>query len=187
MEQTLYLWMAILGSSILVIQIILQIIGLDADTEFPDGDIGDLDMDGAHGADGNMFFGILSIKALVAFCAIFGLTGLTVYDTIVPRSARLLSASLAGFAGMLLVAWLMRLLASLYESGTVNIAGAVGKTARVYLRIPAKGGGQGKVTLELQSRTVELNAITDGDAVATGAHVRIVEVLDEETVKVESD
>lgn len=187
MEQTLYQWMAIIGSGILVIQVIMQVMGLDADAEFPDGDVGDLDMDGAHGADGNMFFGILSIKALVAFCAIFGLTGLTVYDTIVPRGARLLAATLAGFAGMLLVAWLMRLLASLQESGTVEVAGALGKRARVYLLIPAKGQGQGKVTVELQSRTIELNAITDGDAVATGAYVRIVEVLDEETVKVESD
>jgi hypothetical protein len=188
-EEKIYLWMSIIGGGFLLLQVILQVIGLDSHADGMDGDVHvDVDVDhdvgdGHH--HGNAFFGILSFKALVSFVAIFGLTGLTLLDkTDLGQPLRILYSGLAGFAAMLIVAWLMRMLHSLSSSGTVQLQNAVGREGAVYLRIPGQNEGRGKVTFELQGRTVELAAMTDGEELKTGARVRIVEVLGDETVRV---
>lgn len=199
MEHDVYFWCALVGCTLLVIQIVLQVIGLggESDLDHAGGDA-DFHVDGAdahldadthvedpaHGTSGNLFFGILSFKALVSFAGIFGLTGLSLEDTDLARFHRLSLAVLAGFVAMVIVAWMMRALHRLTSSGTVVLSDALGRRASVYLRIPAAGEGRGKVTVELQERSVELSAVSDGEAIATGQIVKIVEVLPNETVRV---
>ena len=55
----------------------------------------------------------------------------------------------------------------------------------VYLRIPATGSGKGKVQVSQNGSVHELDALTDGDEIPSGAKVKIVEIIDNETVKVE--
>ena len=178
MEQTIYLVLAVGGCTLMVIQIVMQVFGIMDEV---DADGLDVDHDGGHG---NWFFGFLSLKALVAFCGVFGLTGLSLLDTDLSMSLRLLYAVLAGAAGMVLVVYLMRLLHSLASSGTLVLDSAVGREGSVYLRVPGNKEGRGKITVDLQGRSVELPAMTDGEEIATGARVRITEVLGDETVKV---
>lgn len=186
----LYLWSAIVGCTFLLVQFVLQILGLgdgegpavDADTStdaLPDAS------DPAHGTAGNIFFGLLSLKALVAFVGIFGLTGLSLEEDSVSPFLRLGLATLAGVVAMFAVAWMMRALNALGSSGTVVLSNALGQEASTYLTIPASGTGRGKVTIELQGRTMELPAVTDGPAIPTGARVRVVALLPPETLKVE--
>lgn len=188
MEHAVYFWAALIGCTLLVIQVILQIIGLGGDADMdgsaPDADLSAGDHDPAHGTQGNIFFGILSFKTFVAFAAIFGLTGLSLENSDLPDLQRIGIAILAGLAAMVMVAYMMRALYNLGESGSVVIRNAVGHQAEVYLRIPAKGDGRGKVTVEIQGRTVELPAVTDGEAISTGAVVKVVDVVSGETVKV---
>ena len=62
----------------------------------------------------------------------------------------------------------------------------MGKTGKVYLPIPPREGGQGKVTVMLQERLVELDAVTKAaQQIKTGALIRICGVIDEQTVLVE--
>ena len=193
MEHAVYFWAALIGCTMLVIQVILQIIGLGGehdmdstspDTDFDHGGVGDHDP--AHGTEGNIFFGILSFKTLVAFAGIFGLTGLSLEGAVTSATHRIGIAALAGLVAMIVVAYMMRALYNLGSSGSVVIRNAVGHQAEVYLRIPAKGEGRGKITVEIQGRTVELPAVTDGDAIGTGAIVKVVEVVSGETLKVVS-
>ena len=128
------------------------------------------------------FFGMLSFKALCAFAALFGLTGLALADSTMP--ARLIGATAAGAAAMLVVAFLMRSLSRLGASGTVDIRNAVGSTAAVYLTIPGAGAGAGKVTVEIQGRSMQLSAVTDGEQITTGARVMVMEVTSGDTLKV---
>jgi len=65
----------------------------------------------------------------------------------------------------------------LNASGNVDPNTAVGRTANVYLTVPANASGQGKVTLELQGRTVEFRAVTDGDEIPTGSVVAVTKFL----------
>ena len=190
MEHAVYFWAALVGCTLLGIQVVLQVIGLggeaDMDAAAPDVDV-DSGLDGAdpaHGTVGNLFFGILSFKALVAFAGIFGLTGLSLDGDDVSSFQRAAISIVAGLVAMVVVGMLMRMLYKLGSSGSIVVRNALGHQAQVYLRIPAAGEGRGKVTLELQGRTVELDAVTDGEAIGTGKVVRVVEVLGNETLKV---
>jgi len=138
-EHTVYLYCAWIGCTLIVVQIGLQLFGLGSDTDVDfdaDADV-DFDGDGAAEGHGNVFFGIFSFKALAAFAGFFGLTGLALMDGGHAPGMRIAMAAGAGFASMVVVAWLMRGLAKLGQSGTLNLNNAVGKTGTVYLRVPA--------------------------------------------------
>jgi len=184
MEHTIYLVLACVGGGILLVQVLLQVFGLAGHGDF-DGshDGGNFGADaGAH--DGSWFFGVLSFKALVAFAGLFGLTGLMLLDSGWAPIARVAMATLVGFVGMLLVAFLMRGLTRLTSSGSLDPRNAVGVAGAVYLRIPAYGRGAGKVTLEVQGRSLQLEAVTDGDEIPTGARVKVIGLVGEDTLKV---
>jgi hypothetical protein len=85
---------------------------------------------------------------------------------------------------MLLVSVLMRGLRRLTVSGTLDLANAVGLSGSVYLRVPGRGQGPGKVTVEVQGRSMQLEALTDGPEIPTGARITVVAALDGDTVKV---
>ncbi len=190
MEHAVYFWAALIGCTLLVIQVILQVIGLGGDGDLDHGGAdmhaGDLHgaADPAHGTSGNIFFGILSFKTLVAFAGVFGLTGLSLERGDVSAAHRAGIAVVAGLATMVAVAYMMRTLYNLGSSGSLVIRNAIGHQARVYLRIPAASEGSGKVTVELQGRSVELPAMTDGEAIPSGRVVKVVDVLEGETLKV---
>ena len=56
----------------------------------------------------------------------------------------------------------------------------------MYLRIPGAKAGAGKVHLMLQNRTVEYQAVTAGAELPTGAPVKVVAVVNSDTVEVEA-
>ena len=93
---------------------------------------------------------------------------------------------LSGLAVMVLVAWVMRLQMKLQSRGNVDPRNAIGQTATVYLRIPAKDQGQGKITVSIQDRTHEFQAITKGPEIPTGAEVRVARMVTENTFEVEA-
>ena len=72
------------------------------------------------------------------------------------------------------------------DSGNLAIENTVGKVAEVYLTVPQKNGGSGKVNVFCQERYVELDAVTDSlDPIKTGERVKVVSALGEGTVVVE--
>ena len=185
MEETVYTVCAAAGATLVLLQVILQSLGLFGELDVDmDGDVdGDMDGGDAEG-HGNVLFGVLSFKALCAFSALFGLVGLIMLEQTELIGVRIAVSVAAGASGMVVVAALMRGLSKLQQSGTVKIANAVGKTGSCYLRIPAGGAGIGKVTLELQGRTVELAARTDGDEIPTGRRVSVISVDSDNTLSV---
>jgi hypothetical protein len=188
-ETTIYTVCAVGGGVLVVAQVVLQALGLFGETDLDAHDVdvdGDFDAhaDGEPHGHGNLFFGILSFKALCAFAAIFGLVGLIMLERSGSFGLRVAVAAASGFAGMVVVAMLMRGLARLSSSGTLQLRNAVGKTGTVYLRIPGGGRGAGKVTLEIQGRSVEIVARTRGDEIPTGTRVRVIEADGEDAVEV---
>lgn len=72
----------------------------------------------------------------------------------------------------------------LTESGTLNLNNAVGKVGTVYLTIPAKRGGLGKVQVKVQGLQT-LDAFTDNaENIKTGALVEITEIINDEILLV---
>jgi hypothetical protein len=178
--ETAFLVCAILGGSILIGQILLGLVGfghdLDVDTD-ADADVGD---------HGDTFLGLLSIRTVSAALLFFGLGGRTALYYGLEEPAALGLALLAGAGALYSVAMIMKSLAGLKADGTARVERAVGLAATVYLRIPGAKAGQGKITLMLQNRTVEYQAVTAGGELPTGAQVKVVAVVNSDTVEVEA-
>jgi hypothetical protein len=75
---------------------------------------------------------------------------------------------------------------NLQDSGNINIKNAIGKKGTVYIPIPKNGEGHGKISILLQERLIEVNAVTQSDRVLkTGESVVVVGLLNQQTVLVE--
>lgn len=192
----LYLISAVLGGTIFVCQFLLGLIGVGADHDLA-GDHGGFDhgLDaGDHGGTGDhelahdsassWFLGVLSFRTVVAGLTFFGLGGLTAQAHGAHPAGSLGTALVSGVGALYAVAWTMRLLARLRADGTARVENAVGLPAVVYLNIPGRKFGRGKVTVTVQNRTMEYDALTAKDELPTGAAVQIVAVVDPETVEV---
>jgi len=118
---------------------------------------------------------LLTVRGLVAFFAIGGWAGIALIDVGMPPAWAGILALIIGFIALLLVAWMFRLMLGLQSNGNLDIGNAVGKTGEVYLRIPGALKGSGKITLVLQERSVEIDAMTDQpEDIGTGRQVEVI-------------
>ena len=173
---TFFLVCAGLGGTILVLQIVAGMLGVG----------GDHDTDHDTGADhgGNWFLGALSIRTAAAALTFFGLGGLTAIYYGANEPATLGVAIGSAVAAFYAVAFIMQSLHGLKAEGTVRIDRAVDRTGSVYLRVPGSRTGLGKIHLSIQNRTVEYQAVTAGPELPTGTAVRVVAVVNSDTVEV---
>jgi hypothetical protein len=188
--EKVYLGCAIVGGTVMVCQFVMTLLGLSDHGDMAiDHDVPhDFGHEAGHEHDQGWFVGILSFRALVAAITFFGLGGMiaTVRSPQDPLQSFWIAAAF-GVAAMMLVAWIMRGLSRLRADGTVRVDRAVGATGTVYLPVPGERAGTGKVTLTVQGRTVELAAVTEGSALATGAKVVAVAVVNPGTVEVAAE
>ena len=190
---------AVLGGTAMVGQFLLSLLGLhghDSGLEHAPDHFGDDSSPGCdpahithdsdeHGHGSTSVFRILTVRTVVAALTFFGLVGLTVDSAGLPPSSALIIALAAGFAAMYVVHWLMQQLFKLRADGTVRIQKALGQTATVYVKVPARRQGVGKITLNIQDRMVELAAVTAGDEIPSGTEVVVRQFVDAEIVQVE--
>jgi hypothetical protein len=172
---------AVVGGTLLVCQLLLMLIGLGGDHV----DLhADHDLGGDHGGFGSLgwFLGLLTFRSVIAGLAFFGLAGLSTAKWSIVGS--LIVSVGSGVVALVLVGLMMRALHCMNADGTVHIEGAVGKPGTVYLSIPGKGAGLGKVTLTLQERTVEYQAVTFQGDLPTGTKVVVTNVVGSDTVEV---
>jgi hypothetical protein len=183
---TAFLICAALGATLLVCEVVAGMLGFghDHDTDTDTGGDADGDHGDGHG-HGNGLFGMLSVRTATAAALFFGLGGLTARYYGAEEWQAFAAAAGAGALAFYLVAAVMRSLKGLKSDGTARIDRAVGHTGTVYLRVPGGRGGAGKVHLMLQNRTVEYQAITSGDELPTGRPIKVVAVVNADTVEVE--
>jgi membrane protein implicated in regulation of membrane protease activity len=179
---TLFLICAMLGGTVLVLQLLLGLVGLGFETadlhlEGKDGFF----KEGAHASDA---LNLLSARALAAGFAFFGIGGLVTLSAGLGPLLALPAALLTSAGAAVGTAVLMRGLTRLEDDGTVRIERAIGESGTVYLRIPGHRAGAGKVLLTLQNRTVECRAVTSLDELPTGTPIIVVDILGPDTVEV---
>lgn len=173
MLQKVYWLIAIPFSVFFVLQTVMSLFG--GDVLSADGDA-DLAVESDTGID----FQFLSIKNLVAFFTLFGWVGILTSSSGMAPVWSVLLAIVAGLLMMLLMATLMYFMSKLTESGTLELKNAKGRTGTVYLTIPAKRAGMGKVQISIQGFQT-LDALTDDEVeIHTGAVVEVVDTLNEE-------
>lgn len=190
--QQIFLYTAIPFSVVLLIQAVITIIGLgggdsDADTGGLDGhevsvdhdasmDNADGHLDASHESDDFMHAGsfkFFTVRGIVAFFCVFGWTGFAL-DPSLGIALTLLISVAAGLLAMFVIGLMFYAVRRLQSSGNIRYSNAVGKMAEVYIPIPARRGGRGKVMVEIQERLVEAEAITDeNEKLKTGETVRV--------------
>ena len=170
---------------------------IDLDGDFvPDGDI-DLDGDVSDGVFGDElpegdldpsgFDGlrIFSVRGIVAFFVVFGWVGIALDSANLSPYVSLPIAFASGFVMMLLIALLFRAIMKLESNGNIDIRNALGVSGTVYLKIPAKREGQGKVNVMIQGTYCERDAVTDSEeALPTGSEVVVTGLSGQNTLVV---
>ncbi|MCA9040849.1 MAG: hypothetical protein KDA65_10915 [Planctomycetaceae bacterium] len=180
--EDVYFYSMIIGGGLIAIQVILNMVGIADDfglDDIPDGDFDvDLDLDAGDSNWGVHLVGIISLKSVTSAAAIFGIAGMAATKQFPDSPIQaLLIATVCGLGVLYLVGWLIKSLYRLRYDGTVVIDKAVGETGTVYLKIPSQNAGKGKVTITLQERSMEFEAMTAGDEIATGTNVVVTSVL----------
>ena len=143
----------------------------------PETDLADVDTEiEADFGLGSQFF---TIRNLISFFTIFSWTGLACLDNGFSTGSTLFYSSVAGLGMMILMTLLFYGFSRLKEEGNFNIQNAKGHIGHVYLSIPAKRQGTGKVQIKVQGSLHELEALSDEEEpLPTHTIVEVEEVLD---------
>jgi len=152
--------------------------GLD-DVELHDGGFDDGGLDDGHldhvfnshydhpahqtGGNTNSIWRIFTIRGIVAFFALGGWAGLAALTSGVPVFWSIQIALFSGLAALMLASIAIRLALRMQDSGNINLNNALSLPAEVYITIPPSRVNTGKVTMLLQERFVELDAVTDSE------------------------
>ncbi len=170
--QRIYFCIGLAATLVLILQIITMLFGLgETDTGV------DLDGDGEPdiNVDTGDGFTLFSVRGVIAFFAIGGWVGYIFAET--NTALAIVLSVVAGSLALVAMAFIMRGIMKMRSDGNIDIKRAVGKIADVYLTVPAKDNGNGKVTLTLEERFVELNAIqNENTPLTTGTKVKITGV-----------
>ena len=163
-SSNIYLFLAIFGSVIFILQFILSLAGLHGETDFDaDFQVDAHDVSDIHGLN---FF---SIKSIVAFITFFGWAGYFFADR---GWGGLGIAFLSGAVMMALTSLVLWLLLKMQQSGNVSTQDMIGRRGVVYLTLPAERGPGGLVTVTLPDRTRQISARSD-EELKTGTEVVI--------------
>ena len=196
---------AALFSALFLWQLIMTIIGLaggesdiDADVH---ADVGEMDHgDLVHGglehgtaegheaavdaADTAGSFRLLSLRSIITGGMMFGWAGALYMYNGVALSLALLYSLVWALAGMFVIALLFYFMRRMQETGTRQLATAVGERGTVYMDIPA--GGTGKVRTVVSGTVSFVDARSaDREALKAGTPVRVRRLLDPSTIEVE--
>lgn len=162
-------YIALPVSLIFAIQAVMTFIGLDG------GDGIEADFDGGLD-DASAPFQLFSFRNLINFLLGFSWTGIAFYSTITSKPILLILAFLVG-AGFVAVFFLiMKQIQKLAENNSFNIAQTIGKNCTAYTPIPEAKSGTGRVQVSVNGSFHELDAITEGDRIASGTLLRIKKV-----------
>jgi hypothetical protein len=170
---TSFFWICVLlGGGVVLLQLAASLLGLHHDA--PHDTFG-------HGqvSEGLQ---LLSIRALSGGVAFFGIGGLAALRMGVPGLAAFGAGLLAAIIAAVAIAFLLRSMHRLEGDQTFVLKNTVGLSGDVYLSIPARRGGTGKIHMTVQQRVMELDAMTTEDDIATGTRVLVIDAIAPATV-----
>ena len=169
---------------IMLLQLVLMITGAG----FSGGSETDYDSEGEPdndhpaneaGHNTSSIWRIFTIRGIVAFFALGGWAGLAALSAGLRALWSIQIALLVGVAALLTASLVIQLALKMQDSGNINMKNALSKTAEVYITIPPARTNTGKVTMLLQERFVELEAVTDNESeIRPNTKVEVVALAD---------
>lgn len=174
---SMFYWIAIPATIIFGIMILGSLIGFgDTDIEVE----ADLDVD-SESETGGSSFPVLTIKNFLAFLTMFSWTGMACVKYGFGTAATLGISTGSGIFLVLAMTSLYLLMNKLKQDTSSSISEAVGKSAKVHLRIPKNGRGQINVIINGSLQTIDAIA-KNGKSFKTGDTVEVVEAKETELV-----
>jgi len=173
--EQVYWFIAIPFSLVFLAQLVMTFFVGDIDHVEAGGDV-DANID----SDSGIGFQFITLKNLVAFFAIFAWAGIACVEAGVGTTVTILISIVSGFLMMTIMASIIYFMGKLADDGTLRLINAKGKIGTVYLTIPAKRKGFGKVQISVQGIQT-LDAMTDEEEeILTGAVVEVVDIFNNE-------
>ncbi len=182
MIEKIYWVIAIPSTALFLVFLVMSLVsgaGADMDVE------GDIDGDG-H--DGGIGFQFISLKSLLGFFTVFSWAGLAALESGQSNTSSILIAAGSGLAMMFIIAGVFYLMSKVTDDGTLVMSNAINHMGEVYLTIPPRRTGFGKVQIRIQGRLHELEAVTDDDeSIATGRLATVIAVENNEILVVKAN
>lgn len=176
-----FFYIALAGTVFFLLQSLFTFLDL-GDVFESDGDY-DGDIDSEMSFMGiSIPFNLFSLRGIIAFVMMFGWMGFALARTNLHIVLVFLFAFIAGFVMMAIIGGIYYAASKLKDSGNVNLQDAIGKEAHVYLRIPEKQQGVGKVHIVLNGALKELDALTEGETLQSGETVKVKALLNDKLV-----
>lgn len=158
--------------------------GLDADF----GDIGDISGDVSGDTPSSDMahqsaiadFGdlrLFTLQGFVAFFTVFGWTAISFLRSGTGTAVSLGIGAVLGGIAMYLIAKVLLLSKKMVSIGNINMKNALGQMGKVYIPISAKGQSMGKITITVQEKFMECDALTEEEEdLKAGQMVRVIDV-----------
>ncbi len=175
----IFWFVAIPASLIFIIQTIMTFIGVDS----ADGVEADFDGD-LSGADAP--FQLFSLRNLINFMLGFSWTGISFFNTIESKPLLITLAVAVGCLFVYVFFLIIRQVQKLAEDNSFNISNTLNKTAEVYLTIPERKTGKGKVMVSVKGSFHELDAMTEHDKIPSSTLVKVVKIVNGNVLLVET-
>jgi hypothetical protein len=136
-------------------------------------------------ADSSSAFKVLSVQAVAAFLMGFGWGGLGAYRGWgLPALASVPVGFAIGTGMMWLLGKLLRWIARLQSSGTMDTSAALHEEGIVYTAVPAPGGGRGVVRVVVDDRMRYYQAVSERDPLPSQTRVRVIGINADSSVTV---
>ena len=173
------LWgIAIFSSLVFVIQTIMTFVGMDSGSDF------NTDIDSDIPSDSQPFQ-LFTFRNLINFLLGFSWTAITLMSSMESTPLLLFISVIVGVLLVIAVMYIFKWLSGMEQSGNIETESAVGCTGTVYLTIPAERKGEGKVQISVQGAIREYDAVTDGERLANNEAIKVVKVINANTLLVE--
>jgi Frag1/DRAM/Sfk1 family. len=130
-------------------------------------------------------FRLFTIRSILAFFTVFSWTGIATTRAGMSHITSIIIAVVLGFILMFIVSFIYYSAAKLTEDGTMDIKNAIGRKGEVYLTIPKKGEGMGKIQIEIQGVLRDMDAITYGEKIENRDKVIVIRIVDNQLLLVE--
>lgn len=162
-------YVALPTSLIFIIQTILTFIGVDSSDGI------DADFDGnLEGAEAP--FQLFSLRNLINFLLGFSWTGIS-FASVISNQILLISISvLVGVLFVYVFYLIIKQVQKLAEDNSFKITNTLYKTAEVYLPIPERKSGRGKVMISVNGAFHELQAMTEHNRIPSSTLVKVVKI-----------
>jgi hypothetical protein len=173
------LWfIAIPTSIIFLIQATMTFAGMDSS----DGVNADFDSNLDHT---EAPFQLFSLRNLIHFLLGFSWTGISFYNSISNTTVLLILSFVVGVSFVVAFFFIITQIQRLAENNSFRIENTINQIGTVYLTIPERKSGKGKVQVSVRGSFHELDAITEKEKIESSAMVRITKIESSNLVVVE--